>query len=132
MKKFVKSSLFVKNKDDFIDDNCKKCRDKIQRESPDYKSVIVIKNGSRYKIFQNAGPRKLCKLETCTAVSCGDFCRKHKPQTINFDEKQCQRCLSIKQLSYFKKDDVEYQNCTNCRNYKKKRSLDRHHLTKPY
>jgi hypothetical protein len=128
--KICKSCLFVKDEIDFIKDdkldNCKKCINKIERKSPDYKSVIIIKNGNRYKIFPNSGCRKLCKLETCTAVASGDFCRKHKSQSIKDNEKKCSRCLTIKSLTEFKKNNIEYKSCINCRKYKQKMALIRH------
>jgi hypothetical protein len=90
---------------------------------------IFIKNGKRYKKFPNSRTRKLCKLETCNAVSSGDFCRKHKPQIIKDDQKQCHRCLTIKSLIEFKDDTddtTEYENCINCRKYNRENSLTRH------
>lgn len=87
---------------------------------------IVIKNNNRYKVFPNSGCRKLCKLETCTAIASGDFCRKHKPQIINDNQKQCHRCLNIKSITEFKKNDIEYKNCIKCINYKQKSTLIRH------
>lgn len=129
--KICTSCLFVKDKSDFIDnklDNCKKCRDKIERESPEYTPIIIIKNGIKYKKYKDT-LRKLCKLETCNAISSGDFCRKHKLQVIKTDQKQCHRCLNIKSLTEFKndKDDSkEYENCINCRKYKREAGLIRH------
>lgn len=120
--------LSVKDKDDFIDNNCdcKKCRDSSIRVSDDYKTIVIIENNIRYKIFKNAGKRKLCKLETCDAVSCGEYCRKHKTQTIQEQEKQCHRCLTVKNKTEFFLDNTEYEHCSNCRDYKRKQSLTRH------
>lgn len=122
--------LKVDNKENFIKNNlnCRKCRDKVERQSPDYKSVITLKNGVRYMTFSNAGTRKLCQLNNCNAISSGNFCRKHKKQNIKNDEKQCHRCLNIKPLTEFKKDNchINYENCANCLKYNKKNSLIRH------
>lgn len=120
--------LKVEDKEDFIENNsnCKKCREKIERKSPEYKSITVIRNGVRYKTFPNSGTRKLCKIETCPNVASGEFCRKHKPQCIEEHEKQCHRCLTVKDLSEFKNENIEYANCTNCREYKQKQSVIRH------
>lgn len=125
--KICMNCLFVKDKSEFINelDNCKKCRDKIERELPEYKSIIIIKNGIKYKKYKDR-LRKLCKLETCNGISSGDYCRKHKPQIIKDDKKQCHRCLTIKSLTEFKDDTTEYENCINCRKYKREKSLIRH------
>lgn len=125
--KICKKCLFVKEKNDFIDDefNCEKCRDKIKRQSSDFKPFIVMKNGIKYMTYKDK-LRKLCKLEGCNAISCGDFCRKHKPQCIKDCEKQCRRCLTIKPLTEFKKNNTEFKNCINCRKYKRESTLIRH------
>jgi hypothetical protein len=120
--------LVVEEKENFIENNktCKKCREKVERQSPDYKSIVTLKNGIRYKTFPNAGTRKLCQLGHCSAVASGEFCRKHKVQTIRDDEKQCHRCLTVKPLTEFQKDDTTYEKCVNCRKYGKESSSIRH------
>ena len=125
--KICMNCLFVKDNSDFINNegNCKKCRDKIERESPEYKSIIIIKNGIKYKKYKDR-LRKLCKLETCNGISSGDYCRKHKYQEIKDNQKQCHRCLTIKSLTEFNDGTTEYENCINCRKYKREQSLTRH------
>ena len=125
--KICDTCLAVEDKNDFIENNvnCAKCRKKIERESIDFKTEVFFRNGIKYKQFKDR-VRKLCKLDGCNGISSGEFCRKHKVQTINDDEKQCHRCLTVKHLTEFQKDDTEYENCGNCRKYKQKQSLIRH------
>lgn len=125
--KICESCLFVKDQSDFNGlDNCKKCREKEERKNPDYKSITFIKNGIKYKTFPNSGTRKLCNLDNCEGVASGEYCRKHKQQDIKDNQKQCHRCLTVKSLDEFKKDDKVYENCKNCIIYKQKGSLIRH------
>jgi len=126
--KICETCLVVKNTDDFIENNnnCLKCREKNERTLPTYKSKTFIKNGIRYTTYPNAGTRKMCKIESCPNVSCGEYCRKHKKQDIKENEKQCHRCLTKKNIEQFKKDNIEYTHCENCREYKKNNSLNHH------
>lgn len=111
--------------------NCKKCQVYISRQSPEFKSFIIIKNGTRYKTFPS-GTRKICKIETCERPSSGNFCRKHKQQKLKTNEKQCHRCLTVKHNSYFIENNTEYENCDNCRKYKRIQSLERHHSRRKF
>lgn len=86
---------------------------------------VIIKNNDRYKIFK-CGTRKLCKIESCSQISCGVFCRKHKLHLLKEDEKKCTRCFSVKNIEHFTVENKEYQTCVPCRDYKKKSSLVRH------
>jgi hypothetical protein len=111
---------------DTADNQCKNCRDKEKRQSPDYTSEIVYQNGIRYVVYPNAGKRKMCKIEDCPRVSCGDYCRKHKDQEIKDNQKQCHRCLTVKDTEMFIDDNKEYENCKPCRQHKRDNSLKRH------
>jgi hypothetical protein len=124
--------LKVEEKINFLDNkNCKKCNEKMERESIEFQPKIFLRNGIKYKQFKYS-LRKLCKLDDCNAIASGDFCRKHKEQTIKDDEKQCHRCLTIKTLTEFQKDDKTYEHCINCRKYKQKSSLSIHNKRRKF
>lgn len=127
--KICKTCLAVKNNTYFLqnDEICIICKEKLYRNSPEFKPYMIIKNGVRYMQYSTS-IRKLCKLENCNAVSSGEFCRKHKEQIIKTDEKKCNRCFNIKPISEFKNDNnvLDYTHCVHCRNYNKKSSLITH------
>lgn len=89
-------------------------------------STIILKNGNRYTKFLSGRLSKMCKIETCTQVSCGEYCRKHKVQDIKENEKKCTRCFNVKEKNDFIIDGVEFMECNICHEKSNKSGLKRH------
>lgn len=109
--------------------SCKRCLACITRsdmkknlQSPDYKTITVYENGNRYKIYPSGLKRKMCRLELCPNISCGEYCKKHDKKIPEETQKKCGSCCSIKDLTEFN----GYESCSQCRTRGQRNSIARH------
>lgn len=117
--------LSVNPKEECVDGHCEKCQEYVYNQNSDFKSFITIKDGVKYKTFP-CGMKKICQIDMCEQIACGDFCKKHKPHEIKEHEKKCHRCHNVKEKEEFIENDIIYENCHPCRDGKRQRSLIRH------